>query len=441
MKDRRLLLIAMSGVRIYDDELRGLGMTLPGFIERGEVIASLPSLGLLTIAGATPENWEVVYREIDEMDLAKVHSWADEGWDLVGISSLTARVNDAYRVSGVFRENGIPTVMGGLHASVMQEEAGQFVDALVLGEGEFVWGQVITDIEEGRLGRVYNAKFSKCGLADTPLPRWDLLDVNRYNRFPLQTTRGCPLDCAFCGASRMISDFKRKPIDRVRQELEAILEIWPGAFIELADDNTFVNKKWGRELAGLFAEYPGVRWFTESDISLGDDAELLEHLGASGCAQVLIGLESVSKDALAETDSKGWKARRMTGYGSQVGAIQEAGISVNGCFAFGFDGDDFGVFDRTADWIEDSGLSEVQVTILTPFPGTALFERLRRERRLVAEEFWDKCTLFDVVFEPIGMTQDELRVGFRRLVERIYSEKASANRKALRLSLYRKRAR
>lgn len=440
MKDRRLLLIAMSGVRIYDDELRGLGMTLPGFIERGEVIASLPSLGLLTIAGATPVGWEIVYREIDDMNLDRVHEWADEGWDLVGVSSLTARVNDAYRVIAVFREHGIATVIGGLHASVLPEEAARHADAVVVGEGEFIWGLVVKDVEEGRLGRIYDAKFSKCGLAETPMPRWDLLDIDRYNRFPLQTTRGCPLDCAFCGASRLISDYKRKPIDRVRQELEAILEIWPGAFIELADDNTFVNKKWGRELAGLFAEFPGVKWFTESDISLGDDADLLERLAVSGCAQVLIGLESVSKDALSETDSKGWKARRMTDYGSQVVAIQEAGISVNGCFAFGFDGDDLGVFDRTADWIEVSGLSEVQVTILTPFPGTALFERLRQARRLVAEEFWDQCTLFDVVFEPRGMSRDELRAGFRELVARIYSEESSANRKALRMSLYRKRA-
>lgn len=440
MKDRRLLLIAMSGVRIYDDQLRGLGMTLPGFIERGEVIASLPSLGLLTIAGTTPVGWEVVYREIDEMNLDRVHEWADEGWDLVGVSSLTARVNDAYRVIAVFREHGIATVIGGLHASVLPEEASRHADAVVVGEGEFIWGQVVKDVEEGRLGRIYDAKFSQCGLADTPMPRWDLLDIDRYNRFPLQTTRGCPLDCAFCGASRMISDYKRKPIDRVRQELEAILEIWPGAFIELADDNTFVNKKWGWELAGLFAEYPGVKWFTESDISLGDDADLLERLAVSGCAQVLIGLESVSKDALTESDSKGWKARRLTGYRNQVGVIQEAGISVNGCFAFGFDGDDLGVFDRTADWIEVSGLSEVQVTILTPFPGTALFERLRQAGRLVAEEFWDQCTLFDVVFEPRGMSRDELRAGFRELVARIYSEESSANRKAMRMSLYRKRA-
>lgn len=187
MRDRRLLLIAMSGVRIYDDELRNLGMTLPGFIERGEVIASLPSLGLLTLAGATPENWEVVYREIDELDFGKVHEWADEGWDLVGVSSLTARVTDAYRVLEVFRGRGVPTVVGGLHASVMPDEAGKYADAVVLGEGEFVWNQVIDDVEAGRLGRLYDAKFSKCGLAETPLPRWDLLGsggtINRRRVF------------------------------------------------------------------------------------------------------------------------------------------------------------------------------------------------------------------------------------------------------------------
>lgn len=441
MGDRRLLLIAMSGVRIYDDELRELGMTLPGFIERGEVIASLPSLGLLTIAGATPVGWEIVYREIDSLNEEQIHVLADEGWDLVGVSSLTARIYDAYRVLKVFRERGIPTVIGGLHASVLPEEATQHSDAVVVGEGEYVWGRVIQDCEESRLKGLYDAKFSKVGLEETPLPRWDLLEIDRYNRFPLQTTRGCPLDCSFCGASRLISQYKRKPISRIREELESILSIWPGAFIELADDNTFVNKKWGVELATLMAEYPEIRWFTESDISVADNEELLKKLSESGCAQVLIGLESVSSTALAETDSGGWKSKQMERYLDRISVIQENGISVNGCFAFGFDDDDIGVFERTRDWIEASGLNEVQLTLLTPFPGTALFDKLRTEDRLLAETFWDQCTLFDVVFEPKQMTATELRLGFRDLVKQIYSTEASANRKARRLSLYRKRKR
>jgi len=435
---RQLLLVAMSGVRIVNPALRALGLTLPGFVERGKVIASMPSLGLLTIAGATPPDWAVDYIEIDELQ----SDWEvvlDNPPELVALSSLSARIDDAYSVAQRFRASGSKVVLGGLHASVLPEEAMAHVDAVVAGQGEWVWPLVVRDFERGELKRFYDGRQTIERLETTPLPRFDLLRPDLYNRIPLQTTRGCPLDCSFCAASRLISPYKRKPIERIREELDAICAIWPEPFVELADDNTFVNKSWGRALAELMMDYPQVKWFTETDVSLGEDGELLSLLSRSGCSQVLIGLESINTQALETTDRGHWKRRQRAFYQERIAAIQDAGISVNGCFIFGFDADTEATFEETAAFIEESGLSEVQLTLLTPFPGTELSRKLAAERRLLRERYWDQCTLFDVVFEPKGFTVAGLEKAFRGLIGEVYSAENSERRRMMRQAIYRKR--
>ena len=437
MRPYRVLLLAMSGVRVKNEELRRLGMSLPGFIERGHVIASLPSLGLLTLAAHTPEHWEVEYREIDEVPGDAAAQIARDGFHLVAISALTARIVDAYAIADRLRECGVAVVLGGLHASALPQEALAHADVVMQGEGELLWPQLLEDFEVGKPQRLYSSRYEprRFDLAHGRVPRYDLLDVNRYNRLTLQTARGCPLDCSFCGASRLISPFKIKPIHRIRLELEAILEIWPHPFIELADDNTFVSKTWARDLVRLLAQYP-VRWFTETDLSVADDDKLLELLAKSGCAQLLIGLESVDPAALSCTDSRHWKQRQLADYVAKIRKIQSYGISVNGCFIFGFDQDDSGVFDRTRDFVHASGLSEVQITILTPFPGTPLYRRLTSEGRLLQPVFWDACTLFDVTFQPKLMSADELEDRFRRLMMDLYNPAESARRKTIRKDCY-----
>lgn len=436
-KDRHVCLIALSGVRIYNRELLELGMTLPGFVERGKVIASLPSLGCLTLAGLTPSSWEVEYLEIDELTEASVEAAAALSKTLVGISSLTARINEAYKLADELRRRGKTVVMGGLHVSVMPEEALAHCDAVVVGEGESVWRQLLQDFENDSLRRIYRperiAEFDPWAV-----PRFDLLDKDRYNRITLQTTRGCPLDCIFCAASRLISNYKRKRMDRVDAELSAVTSVWPRPFVELADDNTFVNKSWSKELVALLSKYK-VKWFTEADISIADDDELLSALSESGCAQVLIGLESVDEGALDETDTKHWKRRRRGRYLEAIDKIQSRGISVNGCFILGFDSDTPTVFQRTEEFVKEARLSEVQITVLTPFPGTGLFAKLKKEGRLRKSKFWDECTLFDVTFRPRGMSIEQLEDGFRTLAGSLYSAESTRGRKQTFNALIRRR--
>lgn len=346
----------------------------------------------------------------------------------IAISSLAARIYDAYRLATALRRLGKSVVIGGLHASVLPDEAGEFADTVVVGEGEVVWPQVLSDYLAGAL----KARYTSPRSADfTPwaVPRYDLLDPALYNRITIQTTRGCPLDCSFCAASRLISSYKRKPIAQIEMELDAIEAIWPRPFIELADDNTFVHKRWSRDLVEALGRR-NLKWFTETDISLAQDDPLLQGLAASGCAQVLIGLEATDETALDETDTKSWKRKHRSTYIDAIHKIQDRGISVNGCFVFGFDSHGPDVFEQTARFIEDAELAEVQLTILTPFPGTALFRRLHAEDRLLAPTFWDRCTLFDVTFHPKLMSVGVLEQGFRALVEKVYSQPSTDRRKA-----------
>ncbi|RYG26460.1 B12-binding domain-containing radical SAM protein [bacterium] len=429
---RQALFLAMSGVRIRNPELLSLGMTLPGFVERGKVIASLPSLGILTVAAQLPEDWTVEYEDIDLLDEAAIARYQSHPARFVAISSLSARIDAAYRLADAMRSVGKTVVLGGLHASALPDEAAHHADAVIVGEGENVFALLVRDFESGSLKRRYDARTAEPRFGHGPLPRYDLLDPERYNRFTLQTTRGCPLDCAFCAASRLISPYRKKPMERIAAEIESILEVWSRPFIELADDNSFVDKRWSRGLVDLLGSYR-LRWFTESDISLADDDALLERLARSGCAQVLIGLESIDLRSLDETDTRRWKAKRREHYLKAIAKIQSYGISVNGCFALGFDADGLGVFEATRDFVLESGLAEVQITILTPFPGTALTARLKSEGRLHAERYWDRCTLFDVVYDPLKMSPSELESGFRWLAAELYrSDRTEARKRAFR---------
>jgi len=434
---RRVLLLALSGVRIVDPDLLALGLTLPGFVERGEVIARLPSLGLLTLAAHTPAGWEPFYAELDAFSEADVVAIAEAGWDCVAVSALTARITEAYDLAAQLRDAGVPVVLGGLHVTARPDEAQSHADAVVVGQGEAVWPVLLADCAAGRMRPRYTdgIEVPRFRLEDARTPRFDLIDPSAYDRIPIQTARGCPLDCVFCGASRLLGPFQRKPVSLVAAELEAVAARWPSPFVELADDNTFVAGG-GGGLPAMLARH-GARWFTETDISVADDPALLRTLAGSGCAQLLIGLESVGAGALSETDTRRWKSSRLDRYAESISRIQGQGISVNGCFVLGFDDDDAGVFERTRDFVRDSGLTEVQITLRTPFPGTALFDQLEAGGRLLEPAPWARCTLFDVTYRPARMSVDELAQGFRWLMKELYGPEPSAARKRERARLYR----
>jgi radical SAM superfamily enzyme YgiQ (UPF0313 family) len=426
----KIALVAMSGIRVCDAELLELGLTLPGFVERSKTIASLPSLGLLTLAGLTPKDHEQEYLEVDQPQEFLDSDRFPGDYDLVAISTFTAQVNEAYRLADCYRAIGVPVVMGGLHVTSCPEEAQLHCDSIVIGEGEVVWEQLLLDAENSRLRPVYDGRNVEFDMKDAPMPDFGLLDMSRYNRLTVQTSRGCPHRCEFCASSILLSrHYKQKPAEKVLAEIDSICAHWDKPFIELADDNTFVDHAYWKKLLPEFAGR-NLRWFTETDISVADDDELLCLLRQSGCAQLLIGLESPDPVGLRGLElNNDWKRKHWISYREAIDKIQSHGISVNGCFILGLDSQSPDIFNEVFEFVEESGLHEVQVTLLTPFPGTPLYSRLQKDGRLLDAGAWERCTLFDVNFNPARMSVNELAQGFRKLVVDLYSDEFTHRRK------------
>ena len=424
----KIALIAMSGIRAYDPELLRLGLTLPGFVERSKTIASLPSLGLLTLAGMTPSSHEIAYIEIDDLrnqpDLP-----ADA--DLVGISSYTAQIDEAYELARRYRDAGTPTVLGGPHVTCEPDEALEYANTVAIGEGEVSWPRILEDAESGSLQPIYGLRDDEFDLNAAPMPAFELLDISKYNRLTVQTSRGCPHQCEFCASSVLLSKrYKQKPAAKVLAEIDKILEIWKRPFIEFADDNSMVDLRYWRELLPELKKRH-IRWFTETDIAIGQHEDVLHSMRDAGCAEVLIGLESPWAQDLDGLEMRSnWKKRQWPRYRDSIRTIQSHGIAVNGCFVLGLDTHGPDIFDAVFAFAQDCELFDVQITIQTPFPGTPLRKRLQHESRLLNGNGWKTCTLFDITYQPKRMSVDELARGFRELGVKLYSEEWTRWRRA-----------
>lgn len=422
-------LLAMSGIRAHDPELLALGLTLPGFVERSRQVASLPSLGLLWLAACTPPGHELRYFEASAEGAEPRELYE---CDLVAISTFSAQVFEAYAIADRLRAHGVRVAMGGLHVSVLPEEALGHADYVVVGEGENVWPAVVAAALARAPARVFTARdFEPVELGRLPVPRYDLLGARPYNRYTVQTTRGCPHRCDFCASTVMLArPYRKRPIEAVLRDVRAVQALRPRAFLELADDDTFVDPRWGLELCRAL-EPMRVRWFTETDASVADHPELLEALARSGCRQLLIGFEAPSRAVLEGVELRSdFKARRCEDAAGAIERIQSHGISVNACFVLGLDGQTPESFDELEAFVARARPYEVQVTVLTAFPGTPLHARLAAEGRILRPGRWDLCTLFDVNHVPRGMSPEELRAGLHRLSRRLYSAEAVADRRA-----------
>ncbi len=422
----RIGFIAVSGLRLCKPEVLELGLSFPAVARRAREIEALPSLGLLTLAGMTPGHIDCEYLEVRDVELDDLPT----RFDAVAISSLSGTNKEAFRLCDRFRELGVPTVLGGLGPTLQPELAARHADAVVVGEGEPLWPAVVADLERGALRKVYDAKAGPpFDLADAPMPRFDLLSPDRYPRFTVQSQRGCPLSCEFCAASiRLAPQFKVKPVEKFIAEVRRLKELFKKPFFEFADDNTFVNRKHAKALMRALAK-EDVRWFTETDLGVAEDDELLGLMRDAGCAQILIGFESPRYEVLDGVEqNSNWKANRAGRYVEAVEKIQRHGITVNGCLVFGLDGAGPEQFKDALRFARDSGLYDVQITYMTPFPGTPLWGRLSEQGRLLSEEATERCTLFDINFQPDTMSVDELEEGFLKLAGALYHPRFVAER-------------
>jgi len=399
-----------------------------------------PSLSLLTIAGLTPPQIEVIYIDEDFEDIDYT-----AGYDIVGISAMTQEALHAYEVAQKFRENGVYTVMGGIHASVMPDEASGFFDTVIIGEAEILWPKFLNDYINGNEKKLYhNEKGISIDLEHSPVPRYDLLKNKNYfkdtryyyNMVPVQVSRGCPHDCEFCLVTSIYGKkYRKKSIDQIKQEINEIKKNLPGRIILFADDNLFVNRKFAKELLGAIKELD-IRWWAQSDISIANDEELLDLIYESGGLFLLIGFESIDPENLKNMNKNAWKFKQLKDYEKNIEKIHKHGVIVFGSFIFGFDHDDTGVFEHVVKFMNTNHLTG-QMTIATPLPGSRLYTKLQNENRLLYNDaFWDKCTFLDVLYQPKKMSVEELENGFIYAYNQIFNQDSFSKRSEYLKNIY-----
>jgi len=360
--------------------------------------------GLLVVAALTPDKHEVelVDEDVDEIDL-------DREYDLVGVSCMTQQAPRAYAIADEFRKRKRKVVLGGIHPTLLPQEAKTHADSVVVGEVEYVWAKVLRDLEANRLQDFYKAD-KLVDMKDSPVPRFDLLDPEKYSRFWIETSRGCSHDCDFCAASKIYGrKYREKSNQQIIKEIEYAKSIHSKNRCYFLDDNFFVNKSGRRRLLEQLVPL-NVRWVTGTDISIGEDEGLLALAYESGCRVVFVGFESLSGVNLRMIDAQQWKHKQLPKYPEYIEKIQSHGIGVQGSFIVGFDEDDASTFNAITDFVRTTHLYDVKISVLTPYPRTRLRERLQKEGRIAATD-WDNYTSLDVNYVPKKMTKDELERG------------------------------
>jgi radical SAM superfamily enzyme YgiQ (UPF0313 family) len=361
-----------------------------------------PVLGLTLLASLFPKNYEVriINEVIEEVDF-------DIDVDLVGITGLTCVIKRAYAIADQFRKKGVKVILGGIHPSLLPEEAKEHADSVIVGEAEGILGKVLEDFEAGELKPFYkNQDWSN--LTGMPFPRRDLLG-KQYTPFfrVIETTRGCPNRCEFCSVPTINGKrYRIRPLEEVDQELSAIIKK-KGEYLFLADDNVTAKEDYALGLFEIFKRH-GVKWMGFTTIKIAMNEELLEKARESGCISLFIGFESLLQENLDNVSKRFVNAKELS---NLVKTIQHHQIGIHGSFIFGFDGDDPTIFKKTVEFVQRNNIELPTFSILTPFPGTPLQERLEEEGRILDRD-WSHYDMSHVVFKPEKMTVQELQEGY-----------------------------
>lgn len=373
----------------------------------------IPQLGLQVLADLVPAGHRVdIIDEVFGTDATE--ALIDRGgYDLVGITSYTSGATRTYEIAAACRARGIRTIMGGPHASACPDEAAAFVDSVAVGECDEIWPQIIADADAGRLQPRYDGKLSDLEQTGLGRGRQELQPINgRYSVSAIQTSRGCPVGCEYCSVTK----FNGAPIRRRR--IADILDEWnrtPKPFCFVVDDNFFgvgpKHAEWAKELLRAIIKHGKKRlWFSQTTINMGDDPEGLRLAYRAGCRGMLVGFETFNEKNLKEYH-KGINRNNLARYGELVRGFHRAGIAVFGGFIIGADEDTPETVADTALMAVKLGIDIIQVTNLTPLPGTKMYDRYKAEGRLLAENYpgdWERYTFTETVYRPNRMTAREL---------------------------------
>ncbi|MEL7648737.1 MAG: radical SAM protein [Sedimentibacter sp.] len=385
-------------------------------------------LAMPLLAAMMPEGWEaeIILEILEDIPF-------DTDADLIGISSMGHGVIRTIDIAKEFRKRGKTVVLGGYMASIMAEEAAKYCDAVVVGDAELVWKQLLEDFENGQLKKIYE-KNLKSGMLSTPSPRFDLIIHKNIGDFlPVQAGRGCPNTCSFCSVACLYKGhYIKKPLEEVVRDIKQVKNLGFKKFL-LLDDNIFSDREYLNELLREIKNL-NMEWMSQCDIRIGKESGLLKALAESGCTTLSFGLESISRESLVGMN-KGWADPLK--YPQLISNIQSHGIDVSTEMVVGGDGDTLESIRMTKDFIEDNKISVPRFYILTPIPGTKFFKDITAENRLIKDDIY----AFDgteAVHMPKNITSDELTNAYWELYESLFTLKSIFIRNILRKEFLRK---
>jgi len=376
--------------------------------------APIPNLALPILAALSPPDAHITFT--DDL-LTPIH--LEKGLkevDLVGITVLTKTALRAYRIADAYRKRGVPVVFGGIHPTALPEEAKVHADAVVIGEAERIWPQLIEDLRAGHLKEFYQQE-GFIAPAEIPRPRREILPRRGY--FPLdvvQVSRGCPFRCEFCSVRKFFGDtYRFRPVNDVVEEVRTL----PHRLIMFNDDNIIGNPSFSKELLNALIPL-NKKWIGQASLAGLRGVENIELLKKSGCIGLLIGFESLSRSNLIRSQKY---QNDPAEYREIVDRLHRFGISIWGSFIFGFDEDEPSIFEETLTFAVQTKIFSVVFAILTPYPETTLYQRLKKEGRLVQEEWWllERPEESAPHFVPQKMSGEVLREGWKKAWKEFYS--------------------
>jgi len=364
-------------------------------------------LTLTTLAALVPSELKAEIKIVDE-SVDKIPR--EKHFDIVAISCLTGTAKRAYRISEYFKSKGSTIVLGGVHVSLMPNEAMRHADAIVVGFAEQTWPRLLRDYQKGQLKRIYRSDNSN--ISDIPIPRRDLQNNFGYlNPNTVYATRGCKRRCDFCSVAAVPFGWKTRPISEVVNEIKNIKS---KRFV-FNDVSLLEDRGYAKELFKAIKPLKKI-WGGLCTTQIGHDQEMLDLLRESGCIYLLIGFESISNQALHDIH-KGFN--NAIDYHQIVKSIRDKGIIIQGCFIFGFDNDDEDVFKKTVEAVNNLKIDIPRYAIYTPYPKTQAFKKLKEEGRILHED-WQYYDTQHVVFQPAKMSVEQLDSGFRWAYKETY---------------------
>ena len=368
----------------------------------------LPQMSLALLAALTPPEIDISITDelVQPIDF-------DKELDLVGITVNTKTARRAYEIADEFRRRSVPVVLGGIHPKVAQHEALQHANSIVLGEAEGKWMRLLADFKNGSLRTVYRSDTFP-DLALSPSPRREYFQADRYVTVNLvQTSRGCPYTCHFCSVSSHYGrGVRTRPVDNVIAEIKTL----KGNKLFFVDDNIVGKTQYAKQLFSRLIPLKK-KWIGQASITVANKNDLLKLLHKSGCEGLFVGFETRSIDALEEI---GKTQNIYTNYFESVKKLHDHGITILGAFIVGFDSDDKSCFENLLEFVVASKIDVVDISILTPYPGTVLYERMKAQNRLINDKWWLKYHADEVVFKPKLMTREELYQGRISTLQEIY---------------------